>query len=138
MARMKNSIFETRSQPADPLIRRFSKVWDESPIPPIDLSGQSDLVRTILQTFLDHVSICFKSLYPHSNTDCMRVGTNVALDKELARTKAQLQMKRMEIAALANSTSYRIGLLLTWPARKIWRAFRDNSKVDAWFKRRGR
>lgn len=34
-------------------------------------------------------------------------------EKRLARTKAQLQMKRMEIAALANSTSYRIGLFIT-------------------------
>lgn len=58
--------------------------------------------------------------------------------KKLDEDTKQIAALKREFRELANSTSYRIGLFITWPARKLWRAFRDNPMVDAWFKRRGR
>lgn len=59
------------------------------------------------------------------------------MERELANCRAQLKQKREELDSLANSSAYRVGMAITWPTRKLWRAFRDNPIVDAWFKRRG-
>lgn len=56
---------------------------------------------------------------------------------QCSKLRVALNKKKREVDELKNSTSYRIGLVITWPARKVWRAFRDNPKVDAWYKRRG-
>lgn len=58
--------------------------------------------------------------------------------KTVKKLRIERDRSRKELKAVKNSAAYRVGLLVTWPARKLWRAFRDNPKVDAWFKRRGK
>lgn len=54
-----------------------------------------------------------------------------ACDRELSRAVR-------EVAELKASVAYCVGMLITWPARKLWRAFRDHPRVDSWFVRHGR
>lgn len=79
-----------------------------------------------------------------SELDAVRQKVEVArAERDAARKKAQnfvaekrkrraaeksLAEKRKEIAALASSASYRVGLVITWPMRKLWRTFRDIRK----------
>lgn len=66
-----------------------------------------------------------------------KLKTDAELSKELKTVKklrSDRDRKQKKIKDIANSTSYRVGLFITWPARKIWHAFRDNPKIYAWFK----
>lgn len=56
----------------------------------------------------------------------------------VAEQKKQVSALKKKTRELASSASYRVGLLITWPARKLWRAFRNNPKAAARHKRRGK
>lgn len=71
----------------------------------------------------------------YGRLDEIKAGNSSTRIRSLEREKKLL---KREVNNLKSSISYRIGMVITWPARKIWRAFRDNSKVDAWFKRHKR
>jgi hypothetical protein len=48
--------------------------------------------------------------------------------KELLGAKVQIEKLRQEVGALHGSEAYRIGMFLSWPARKIWGVARRRPK----------
>lgn len=51
----------------------------------------------------------------------LRKRNECSAEKYVAETSREVDRLRQEISSLHNSEAYRVGMFITWPARKIWR-----------------